>query len=549
MNLNVATQRAIDWNRGKFPLLDLGPESRRDIRVRLVRNWPCEPMVPRIVELGRLIGLELDLQLSPYFDSIDLELTQHHSSDLRVVWLDSDTLGWQAIDGLPGRLRELNAISSYPSLIVADNNTKKALDGFESDLLTGSSTRFVSLDESLYEAAHPQSMESEKYGHKFNAPRFRSFVSKLVMSEIATFFIEPIRVLFIDFDNTLYSGVLGEDTAEGLVFTPEHQTLWSTLRSLLANGVLLIGITKNDRKDVESLFRLRHDFGLTLDSFTEIYCGWDSKQIYLTGALKKINLAHSQSAFIDDNPSELFEMENSHPSVYSIDASDTAKLCQLLELGPRFPKSKDELSILRKEDLRLRNARLELIQTTPYSIHEALGSQVSATVALGAELARCQQLVEKTNQFNTSLKRSKLSKIVNEPEGIVVALSVSDKLGDSGIVATVAGFRSKEGALVIEEFCISCRVLGRNLEDILFAAAVDSILDAKCWPEDTDIRVRLEVGARNEPAVKWVNSFGVDLASKSKEGVVLDWKKIEAILESEEFKKVVLGQLGEASGT
>jgi len=88
-----------------------------------------------------------------------------------------------------------------------------------------------------------------------------------------------------------------------------------------------------------------------------------------------------------------------------------------------------------------------------------------------ATLARAAQLCQRTNQFNLTTRRH----TVGDLEGMVASedrelyvLSVRDRVGDSGITGLAIVVFDDDRA-EIETFLLSCRVLGRRVEDALLA--------------------------------------------------------------------------------
>ena len=81
-------------------------------------------------------------------------------------------------------------------------------------------------------------------------------------------------------------------------------------------------------------------------------------------------------------------------------------------------------------------------------------------------LERLVQLVNKTNQFNVTTKRYEMTGMQNIVEDMtkkVYLYNVKDKFGDNGIVGTVIIDCSNQNPF-IEEFVLSCRVMGKNIE-------------------------------------------------------------------------------------
>ena len=93
--------------------------------------------------------------------------------------------------------------------------------------------------------------------------------------------------------------------------------------------------------------------------------------------------------------------------------------------------------------------------------------------AADRDLPRVAQLTQKTNQFNLSLVRRSLDEIqaLRSSRSILV-LDATDRFGDYGIVGAAIVDLSPEG-LALDTFLISCRALGRGLEDAFLFAVID----------------------------------------------------------------------------
>lgn len=89
-------------------------------------------------------------------------------------------------------------------------------------------------------------------------------------------------------------------------------------------------------------------------------------------------------------------------------------------------------------------------------------------------LARAAQLTQKTNQFNLTTRRyteSDIQRFLASADHDVFTVRVRDRLGDSGIVG-VAIVRHGDRQSDIDTFLMSCRVLGRGVEDSLLTACL-----------------------------------------------------------------------------
>jgi len=99
--------------------------------------------------------------------------------------------------------------------------------------------------------------------------------------------------------------------------------------------------------------------------------------------------------------------------------------------------------------------------------------RMRATIASFDELhlPRITQLVAKTNQFNLTTRRhgsSQLSTFMTSPNHVTRYLKLSDRLGDHGLVALLIA-EVTDDALDIDTFLMSCRVIGRTVEEKLLS--------------------------------------------------------------------------------
>jgi FkbH-like protein len=89
--------------------------------------------------------------------------------------------------------------------------------------------------------------------------------------------------------------------------------------------------------------------------------------------------------------------------------------------------------------------------------------------------ARIAELTQRTNQFNMTtlrLTESEVEERLRRPDYLVLTIELADRFGDQGIVACIQ-IRRGEATWVVENFLMSCRVLGRALEQNL----VDYVID------------------------------------------------------------------------
>jgi FkbH-like protein len=97
-------------------------------------------------------------------------------------------------------------------------------------------------------------------------------------------------------------------------------------------------------------------------------------------------------------------------------------------------------------------------------------------------LPRIAQLTQKTNQFNLTTKRYSEADVKNfmeSKDSDVLTLRLFDKFGDSGIVG-VCILKYNGQRSVVDTLLLSCRVLGRGVEDVFLIQILKLAMERKC---------------------------------------------------------------------
>ena len=103
------------------------------------------------------------------------------------------------------------------------------------------------------------------------------------------------------------------------------------------------------------------------------------------------------------------------------------------------------------------------------AFYESLEMEVTITKADGFSIPRIAQLTQKTNQFNLTTPRyseAEIKHLSESEETDVLFVQLKDKFGDYGIIGVSIVQYDKEQAN-IDAFLLSCRAIGRGVEDVL----------------------------------------------------------------------------------
>jgi FkbH-like protein len=179
---------------------------------------------------------------------------------------------------------------------------------------------------------------------------------------------------------------------------------------------------------------------------------------------------------VDDNPIERSLVRELVPEVEVPELpADPALYIDALDRGMYF-----EATALTDEDRRRaasyrENAERQAAVAAGGSLDEflsGLGMRVELRHFDEANLARIVQLINKTNQFNLTTRRfstAEVTALLERPDVYTQFLRLRDRFGDNGITGILMAYQ-EGSAFRIHNWLMSCRVLGRRVEDAMLAA-------------------------------------------------------------------------------
>ena len=122
------------------------------------------------------------------------------------------------------------------------------------------------------------------------------------------------------------------------------------------------------------------------------------------------------------------------------------------------------------------------------------------------EFDRIFSLTNKVNQFIFTYKRFSKAEIIeyfNNPNKFVFTISLKDKFSDSGNIGVVF-FSRINNTIYLDELCVSCRALGRKLENYFIFYPL-KILSKKITFDKFSIK--FINGPKNKPAKNYLVEF------------------------------------------
>ena len=293
------------------------------------------------------------------------------------------------------------------------------------------------------------------------------------------------KCVAVDLDNTLWGGIVGEDGFDGIKLGEDGIGLafaefQEELLNLYRKGILLAICSKNNPDDALQVIRNHPGMRLREEHFAALRINWDDKASNLRSLAEELNIGLDAFVFIDDNPVERSWVRQSAPEVvvteWPVDPVDYKSA--LLQIGTRyFPKLGITAEDRKRGEVYQAQAarrKLESSGATLEDFYRALEMRVRVGRADSFTIPRIAQLTQKTNQFNLTTRRYSEAEIraASEDERTAVFwLDLNDRFGPSGLVGVLILKRDAPGEWNIDTFLLSCRVMGRTVENAFLAAA------------------------------------------------------------------------------
>ena len=289
------------------------------------------------------------------------------------------------------------------------------------------------------------------------------------------------KCIVVDLDNTLWGGVLGDDGAAALKLGDDgagslFKDFQAALLGYRRRGLLLAIASKNDEATALEALASQPEMLLRPKHFAATAIGWGPKSEGLRRIATQLNIGLDALVFVDDNPVERAEVRSALPMVHVVELpQDPAGYLNALRAlpgleAPRLEAEDRGRAAMVEHDA----ARTELAAAAPNLEDFLLGLGMVAEVgqADAATLGRVHQLIQKTNQFNLTTRRHSLEEVRRLAEGddsIVAWLRLTDRFGDLGLICVGILKAGAAGIWEVDTFLMSCRVMGRHVEDAFLA--------------------------------------------------------------------------------
>jgi FkbH-like protein len=284
------------------------------------------------------------------------------------------------------------------------------------------------------------------------------------------------RCLILDLDNTLWSGVIGDDGLEGILIgqgdaTGEaHLRVQETALALRRRGVVLAVSSKNHDEVARSPFRQHPEMLLREEHLAVFQANWNDKATNIKAIAEELQLGLDAMVFLDDNPAERALVRSMLPMVAVPELpADPALYARTLLAAGYFESLAYSNEDRQRADFYQNNAkRVGLLQSsgdlTAYLQSLNMAIQFQSFDPIGRQ--RIAQLISKSNQFNLTTRRyteADVARMEVDPDLFTLQVRLSDTFGDNGMISVVICEKNQR-TWEIGLWLMSCRVLGRGVE-------------------------------------------------------------------------------------
>lgn len=281
--------------------------------------------------------------------------------------------------------------------------------------------------------------------------------------------VDSVKLVVFDLDNTLWRGLIGEHYEPGQAWPQMHSWplgVWDAVNQLRRRGILVSLCSKNDEATVRQKWKQAVPLPfIEFDDFLVPKINWRPKAENIATMLAELSLTPKNVVFVDDNPVERESVKAAFPEIRTLGA-DPFAVKRILTWAPETQVARLSAESQGREASLMGKIQRDAAQAT-LSREEFL-ARLQTEVTLfevrdtqAPEFFRVQELVNKTNQFNTTATRRQAEDYAHHwsQGGRVFAFSVKDRFSDYGLVGVLFTLGS-----YVTQFVMSCRTLGMEIE-------------------------------------------------------------------------------------
>ena len=296
---------------------------------------------------------------------------------------------------------------------------------------------------------------------------------------------ESRKLILLDLDGTLWRGIVGDVGWENLVLgghDPDGEALVDfqrQLKALTRQGILLGVVSKNEEDVALHAINNHPEMVLRQNDLAGWRINWNDKAENIADLTAELNLGLQSVVFIDDNPVERDRIRHALPEVLVPEWPNDILLYPSFLAGmrcfdaPSLSAEDRQRSSFYSAEHNRRRDRAQMRSVDDWL--KTLETVVTVEPLTAENLPRAAQLLNKTNQMNLTTRRMTEAELIQWsaiPGRCCWAIRVEDKFGTAGLTGLLS-VESSDDELTIVDFVLSCRVMGRKIEETMLHIAVE----------------------------------------------------------------------------
>lgn len=289
-----------------------------------------------------------------------------------------------------------------------------------------------------------------------------------------------VKMVVFDLDDTMWVGRVADhyrefdtkkyshELTEVPTFTTwQFNSLHRTIQTLIGRGILVSIISKNDESIVLKYFNKILSHGVKYEDFINPKINWEDKTINMQNLLSEVGLTSKNVVFVDDNPNERANMLKVFPDMRILgdspyDISRILRWSSATQIYRFTDEAKNRKNSIIKTVQNNKKLHTNTIDKVSFLQSLQLKGSLIEIKDTDTEFGRAFELLNKTNQFNTTGKRwdrRELLDLLLVDSNKILLYSLEDESTNYGIISTII-LKTHQ----IEQFVMSCRVIGLDVE-------------------------------------------------------------------------------------
>lgn len=500
-------------------------------KIYVLRNYTCEPIFDLVLSQLKFSGYSLDIKFGQFDNILNdlIKLNNKNKYDAIIICIDFSKFfkfgknkdNHKSFDKVLTLIKNnlIFASQNYYKPIIIQNVSIEKKKKFQEKKYIAKTSKFLKKISKISNVQICENLNLNKIfdkrnwdiaGLPYNNKAIKS-LSSIFSSKIYENLAKPIKVIATDLDNTMWSGVAGDEKISiksKLINFEEYHKL---LVKFKKKGYLLTIVSKNNINTVRDIFR-KHKFRyIKLSDFVLVKANWNPKSQNLKEVAKNLNLGEDSIVFIDDSIHERFEVSKNLNKVRIFPFIQN-KFIEILKQFPELNRSKFSAEDKVKTKMYFDQFKRDKFKSITKNLSDYL-NLLDQKIKLKKDsmdtFERSVQMETKINQFNMTLSRFKhneIEKFIKDDNKSSYLFKVEDKFGDNGYVCSVLIERIQNVAH-IRSFLMSCRVIERGVEN--------NILDYVINDQFKNFNVKriisyIKKGERNKDFLGFYKNFGMN---------------------------------------